>query len=65
MTGMDDLADLSYFYILITDRLTDGWTDGRTLVLVKLLLRLKMKKCKCNMTYLMIYIVIAAWRLTS
>ena len=35
MTGME--ADISYFYILVTDRLT----DRRTLVLVKSLSRLK------------------------
>ena len=52
MTGIDDwqdlmdyprlikVADFSYFYILFTD----GRTDRRTLVLVKLLSRLKNSK---------------------
>ena len=34
------IADICYFYILITDGQTDGQTDRRTLVLVKSLSRL-------------------------
>ena len=52
MTGMDDWhgllawitgmeADISYFYILITDGQTDRLTDRRTLVPLKSLSRLK------------------------
>ena len=46
MTGMDDWhwwLDLSYFCILFTDWLTDGQTDGRTLVPLKSLSQLKIK----------------------
>ena len=43
MTFMDDwtLLFISYFYILLTDRLTDGWTDRWTLVPLKPLSQLK------------------------
>ena len=45
-------ADISYFYILITDGQTDGQTDRRTLVLVKSLSRLKILVALVSQTIL-------------